>query len=260
MSDDSCMLHDPSQPLLQVDIITLFPSIFDGWLSQGVVSRAVDRGLVALRRVHLRPFGVGAHRMTDDYPFGGGAGMVMKPEPLFDAVESLHLDAGVPIILMSPAGDRFDQARARQLSLLPRLVMISGHYEGVDHRVRQSLITRELSIGDYVLSSGELATMVVVDAIVRLLPGAIAADSIREESFSDELLEYPHFTRPAEYRGLCVPDVLTSGNHQNIRRWRREQAIEMTWRRRPDLLERAMLTGEESKLVDEWRSGDARKE
>jgi tRNA (guanine37-N1)-methyltransferase len=224
-------------PRVRVHVITLFPQLFSCWLDQGVVSRAVARRLVDIDIVNLRNFGVGRHHITDDYPFGGGAGMVMKVEPLFDAVESLSLSADVPVILLGPTGRRFDQRVAEELSGLPRCALVCGHYEGVDERVRQHLVTDEISIGDYIVSSGEIAAMVVVDAMVRLVPGVIAETSTLEESFSEGLLEYPQYTRPAEYRGWSVPEVLLSGHHAEIARWRREQALQRTRDRRPDLLE-----------------------
>lgn len=222
--------------ILTVSIVSLFPRIFESWLAQGVVSRAVERGLAGIRLVDLRPFGIGRHHTTDDYPFGGGAGMVMKPEPLFAAVESLDPPAGTPIILLSPRGRQFTQPVARELAACPAFILIAGHYEGVDERVREHLATDELSIGDYVLSCGELAAMVVTDAAVRLLPGALAEGSADEESFSTGLLEYPQYTRPASFRGWDVPPVLLSGHHAEIDRWRREQSLTITRRLRPDLL------------------------
>lgn len=223
-------------PILHIDIVTLFPPLFQCWLNQGVVSRAVDRGIVDVSLVGIRPFGIGRHQITDDYPFGGGAGMVMKPEPLFAAVESLGLGAESPIILLSPGGRVFQQRVAEELRSLARFTLVCGHYEGVDERVRRYLVTDEISIGDYVLSSGELAAMVVADAVVRLVPGVIAAESTVEESFAGSLLEYPQYTRPAEFRGWNVPDVLLSGHHEQIERWRRDQAVLRTAERRPDLL------------------------
>ena len=221
---------------LHIWLVSLFPSIFQGWLQQGVVARAVQRDILSVDLVDLRPFGVGKHRITDDYPFGGGAGMVMKPEPLFAAVESLHVAETTPIILLSPRGQKFTQRVAEELALETQLVLVSGHYEGVDERVCRHLITRELSIGDYVLSGGELASMVVCDAVARLVPGTIAETSVAEESFARGLLEYPHYTRPAVYRGWAVPPVLLSGHHAHIEQWRREQARLITDARRPDLL------------------------
>jgi tRNA (guanine37-N1)-methyltransferase len=224
----------PGEPV-RIDIVSLFPSIFDSWLDQGVVSRAIERGVAQVNLVNLRPFGVGRHQVTDDYPFGGGPGMVLKPEPLFAAVESLHLAPDVPVVLMSPRGQTFDQDIARELAVLSRLALIAGHYEGVDQRVVDHLVTRELSIGDYVLSSGELAAMVVCDAVVRLLRGALSAGSADDESFSSALLEHPQYTRPASFRGWTVPEVLLSGHHGQVEEWRRERAREITAERRPDL-------------------------
>jgi tRNA (guanine37-N1)-methyltransferase len=232
-----------------VRIVTLFPDLFRSWLSQGVVARAVERKIVAVELVGLREFGVGRHRITDDYPFGGGAGMVMKPEPLFDAVESLRLPEQTQVILLSPRGRVFSQRVAEDLSRERELVLIAGHYEGVDERVREHLISDEISIGDYVLSAGELAAMVVVDAVVRLLPGALAEGSTAEESFQGGLLEYPQYTRPATYRSWSVPEVLVSGHHAQIASWRRRQALLATLDRRPGLLEGAELTAEERAIV-----------
>lgn len=231
-TDDSVV---PSPPL-RLTLVSLFPSIFASWLQQGVVARAVERGLVSVELVDLRHFGVGKHRITDDYPFGGGAGMVMKAEPLFDAVESLHLAEGTPVLLMSPRGRTFTQRTAEQLAAQKHLVLISGHYEGVDERVREHLVTGELSIGDYVLSAGELAAMVVSDAVTRLIPGVLAVSSILEESFTSGLLEYPQYTRPAVYRGWEVPEVLLSGHHALVREWRQAQSEAITAEVRPDLL------------------------
>jgi len=239
-------------PKLTIHIVSLFPQLFDSWLQQGVVSRATDRGLTQVLLTNLRDFGVGRHRLTDDYPFGGGPGMVMKPEPLFDAVSSLRLAENVPVILLSPQGVTFDQRIAERLSSLPRIVLLAGHYEGVDERVREHLVTQELSIGDYVLSCGELAAMVVADAVVRLLPGALADGSASDESFSADLLEYPQYTRPATFQGWEVPDVLVSGHHGEIARWRRLQALRQTFTRRPDLLQQAELSAEEREMVDRW--------
>ncbi len=219
----------------RLTIVTLFPSMFESWLRQGVVARAVERGIVEVELVDLRPFGVGKHHVTDDYPFGGGAGMVLKPEPLFDAVESLALPTGTPITLLAPHGRTFTQSVAVELSARDRLVFIAGHYEGVDDRVRQHLVTDELSIGDYVISAGELAAMVVCDAVARLIPGALAPASTLEESFADGLLEYPQYTRPAVFRGWEVPPVLLSGHHALVAEWRRAEAERLTATRRPDL-------------------------
>jgi tRNA (guanine37-N1)-methyltransferase len=237
--------------LLHVDVVTLFPGMFEGWLRYGLISRALERGIFSINLVDLRPFGLGRHLQVDDYPFGGGAGMVLKPEPLFAAVESLGLSADIPIILMSARGRRFEQPIAAELATLSRFVLIAGHYEGVDERVAEHLATDELSLGDYVLSGGELPAMVVIDAVVRLLPGAIDSESTREESFTGGLLEYPQYTRPAEFRGWKVPEVLLSGHHGEIAHWRRCQAIVRTAKYRPDLLAKADLTAEERQKVQQ---------
>ncbi len=229
-------MGEDAGPILRIDIVTLFPPLFTCWLNQGVVSRAVGRGIVDLALVGIRPFGLGRHQITDDYPYGGGAGMVMKPEPLFAAVESLALGPDSPVILLSPQGRVFEQRVAEELRVLPRFTLVCGHYEGVDERVRKYLVTDEISIGDYVLSSGELAAMVLADAVVRLVPGVIAAESTIEESFAGPLLEYPQYTRPAAFRGWSVPDVLLSGHHREIERWRHDQAVSRTAERRPDLM------------------------
>lgn len=231
------MIGGDANPILRIDIVTLFPPLFQCWLDQGVVSRALERGIIDVSLVGIRPFGIGRHQVTDDYPFGGGAGMVMKPEPLFAAVESLDLPSDSPVILLSPQGRAFTQRVAEELCSLTRFTLVCGHYEGVDERVREHLVTDELSIGDYVLSSGELAAMVVADAVVRLTPGVIAAESTVEESFTGPLLEYPQYTRPAQFRGWTVPDVLLSGHHGEVARWRRDQALRRTMERRPDLLD-----------------------
>jgi tRNA (guanine37-N1)-methyltransferase len=238
-----------SEARLSIQVITLFPPLFSCWLEQGVVSRAVAKGVISLKLVNLREFGIGRHKITDDYPFGGGAGMVMKPEPLFDAVESLDLQPGTPIVLASPQGQPLRQRVAEDLSHLREFVLVCGHYEGVDERVRQHLVTEEISIGDYVLSSGELAAMVIVDAVVRLVPGVLAEGSTVEESFTEGLLEYPQYTRPATYRDWSVPDVLLSGHHAQVAAWRRSEAQRTTALRRPDLLEQVEPTPQEHKRI-----------
>jgi len=245
-------VEPPIAPRLNLHIVTLFPPMFASWLSHGMVSRALERNVATVHLTDLRSFGVGRHRVADDSPFGGGAGMVMKPEPLFAAVESLSLESSTPVVLMSPRGDRFDQRRAQKFAALPELVLVAGHYEGVDDRVRQHLASAELSIGDYVLSNGELAVMVVADAVIRLLPGAIASESTVEESFSVGLLEYPQYTRPAIFRGWSVPEILLSGNHASIAQWRREQALHATWLRRPELVQLQDLTEREQDLIRCW--------
>lgn len=210
--------------------------MFSGWIESGGVARAMDRGLVSVAFTNLRDFGLGRHVQVDDYPFGGGAGMVLMAEPIFKAVESIPGVEEGPIVLMSPRGRPFHHSIAVELSSSSRLTLISGHYEGVDERVSEHLVTDELSIGDYVLSGGELPAMVVLDAVTRLLPGVLDSDSTAEESFLSGVLEYPQYTRPASFRGWKVPEVLTSGNHAEIARWRRDQAEKRTQETRPDLI------------------------
>ena len=221
---------------LQIDVITIFPEMLDGFLGASMMKRAAQMGAVSFRAVNLRDFTTDVHRTTDDRPFGGGPGMVLKCEPMFAAVESLR-QPGAQVILMTPQGRRFDQATAQRLSQSQHLIFVCGHYEGVDERIRQSLVDEEISIGDYVLTNGALAAMVVVDATVRLVPGVLGhADSAKEESFSDGWLEYPQYTRPAEFRGMTVPEMLLSGDHAAIAKWRGQQSRQRTRGRRPDLL------------------------
>ena len=221
---------------MRIDVLTLFPGMFAGPFDESIVRRARDSGQLEVRLTDIRDFAIDRHRTVDDTPYGGGPGMVMKPDPVFAAVESVRR-ADSRVVLLSPRGRLFRQPIAVELSRLPHLVLICGHYEGVDERVSLHLVDDELSIGDYILTGGELAAMVVIDAVARLLPGVLGAhQSILEESHSAGLLEYPHYTRPAEYRGWRVPEVLLSGHHGEIHRWRREQALERTRRQRPDLL------------------------
>lgn len=221
---------------MKIDVLTLFPGMFTGPLDESMVQRARKRGLVDLRVRNLREWTHDRHRTVDDRPFGGGPGMVLRCEPIFEAVESLR-EAGTRVVLMCPTGRRFDQAAARELSAAEHLLLICPSYEGVDERVRSTLVDVELSVGDFVLTSGNLPAMMVIDAVVRLLPGVLGDDeSAEDESFSHGLLEYPHYTRPAEFRGMQVPEVLLSGNHAQIERWRREQSLVRTRQRRPDLM------------------------
>lgn len=222
---------------LRIDVITIFPAIFPGPLGASVTGRAIERGLAELHVHDLRAWGLGRHRSVDDYPYGGGAGMVMRPEPIAAALDAVApAGSGALRILVDPGGRRFDQAIARDLATRDRIAIVCPRYEGVDDRVRR-LVDLELSIGDYVLSGGELAALVIADAAIRLLPGAIDEASPVEESFSEGLLEYPQFTRPAEFRGEQVPDILVSGDHGAVARWRHAQALERTRRVRPDLLD-----------------------
>lgn len=221
---------------MKIDVLTLFPAMFAGPLDESIIKRARDAGLLDLTLHQLRDYTHDRHKTVDDRPFGGGPGMLLKPEPIFEAVEKIAREK-TRVILMSPAGRPFTQAIARELAQLDDLLFVTGHYEGFDERIREQLADDELSIGDYVLTNGALPVMVVVDAVTRLLPGVLGDDeSSHDESFSGELLEYPHYTRPAEFRGLKVPDVLLSGNHAEIAKWRVEQAKVRTKARRPDLL------------------------
>ena len=223
---------------MRFDIFTIFPGMFSGPFDESIVRRAIERGLLEVRLHDIREHGLGRHRAVDDTPYGGGAGMVMAAPPLFASIETMLGDAlaETPVILMSPSGERFTQQIGRDLSELPRVALVCGRYEGVDQRIRDHLVTRELSIGDYILTGGELAAAVVVDVVARLIPGVIEAESLEEESFSNGLLEYPHYTRPASFRGWEVPPILLSGHHAEIARWRHEQALALTRARRPDLL------------------------
>jgi tRNA (guanine37-N1)-methyltransferase len=243
---------------VRIDILTIFPGMFAGAgpLGASIIGRAVERGILDLRVHDLRDWTTDRHRSIDDYPYGGGAGMVMKAPPVVAAIEAaLGEDAErtprVPVLLMSAAGRPFTQAMAHELARQERFVLLCAHYEGVDERAIALAVTDEVSIGDYVLTGGELPAMVVTDAVARLLPGVIEAESLAEESFADGLLEYPHYTRPPEFRGLAVPDVLTSGNHARITRWRREQALLRTAARRPDLLTRTPLTAADRRFLTE---------
>ena len=234
---------------MRFDIFTLLPEMFRGPLDESILARARERGLLEIALHNPRDVTTDRHHIVDDYPYGGGAGMVMKPEPLFAAIEQLA-PAG-PIILLSPQGRVFTQEIARTLAREPRITLICGHYEGVDERVREHLVTDEISLGDFVLTGGELAAMVLVDAVARLLPGVLAAGSTEEESHTAGLLEYPHYTRPAEFRGWRVPDVLLSGNHAAIARWRRKESLRRTRARRPDLFARLELTTLDRALLAE---------
>jgi tRNA (guanine37-N1)-methyltransferase len=221
---------------MKIDVLTLFPAMFAGPLDESIVMRARRAGLLDLTLHNLRDYAHDRHKTVDDRPFGGGPGMLLKPEPIFEAVERLAREK-TRVILLSPAGRVFNQAIARELTQYEDLLIITGHYEGFDERIREQLADDELSIGDYVLTNGALPAMVVIDAVTRLLPGALGDDeSAHEESFSDGLLEYPQYTRPAEFRGMRVPEVLLSGNHAEIAKWRAECSRQRTRERRPDLL------------------------
>lgn len=255
--------------MLRIDILTIFPEVFGPFLQASIVGRARAAGLVEIEVHDLRRWTHDAHRTVDDRPFGGGAGMVLKPEPIFEAAEDLlgvasrddAEAAGARIVLLSPAGRVFDQAKAAELAGAQRLLLICGRYEGVDERVATLLATDEISIGDYVLSGGELPALVVVDAVVRLLPGALGhEESARHESHAEGLLDWPQFTRPAEYRGVSVPAVLRSGDHRRIAVWRRQQQLIRTLERRPELIERARLSEEDVRFLQAYRAaGETRR-
>lgn len=219
--------------MLEIDVVTLFPGLFPGPLAGSIPGRALERGLARLSAHDLREWGLGRHRSVDDYPYGGGAGMILRPEPIAGALRRLRRPDST-VILLDPGGEQFLQARAQELAARAHLIFVCPRYEGVDERVR-SMVDLELSIGDYILSGGEIPALVVIDAVLRLLPGAIDAASTTEESFTEGLLEYPQYTRPPEFEGQGVPDVLVSGHHGEVARWRREQALARTRRQRPDL-------------------------
>jgi tRNA (guanine37-N1)-methyltransferase len=240
---------------MRIDIMTLFPQMFDGLLCCSIIGRAIERGLVDIRLHDIRAYTHDKHRVVDDYPYGGGAGMVLKPEPIFESVEDIKGEIGlasVSTILLSPQGRLFNQGIARELAGCQNLILVCGHYEGVDERVAEHLVSDEISIGDYLLSSGEVAAMVVVNSIARLLPGVLGSEeSLVEESHIEGLLEYPQYTRPAVYRGWVVPEILLSGNHGEIAQWRRKQSLLRTAKRRPDLIEKAALSRKDKRLLNE---------
>lgn len=241
---------------MKFDIVTIFPRMIDAVLAEGVIGRGIERGLLDVRVHDLRDYTTDRHRSVDDVPYGGGPGMVMKPEPIVRAVDDIRALRGVPdaVILLSPQGRRFDQQEAVRLSGLGHVALLCGRYEGMDERVRELVATDELSTGDYVLSGGELPALIVVDAVSRLVPGVVGdAQSVADESFARGLLDYPHYTRPAEFGGLRVPEVLLSGHHAEVRRWRKKAALARTLERRPELIEHAVLDEEERNMLDELR-------
>jgi tRNA (guanine37-N1)-methyltransferase len=239
---------------VQIDVLTLFPEMFRGVFDSGVIGRAMEQGLVGIGLHNFRDQAHDRHHTVDDYPYGGGAGMVLKPEPIFEAVEAIKGESDIPVILLNPAGRLFNQKVAEEFARYSRMIIICGRYEGVDQRVSQHLATDEISIGDYVLTGGEIAAMVIIDAVVRLLPGVLGSElSPREDSHVAGLLEYPQYTRPPSYRGWLVPEVLLSGNHAQIAGWRREQSIRRTCQRRPELLDKVELSPEERRLVEKLR-------
>jgi len=241
---------------MRFDLLTLFPELFSSFLKGGVLGRALKNGLVDVSLTNIRDFARGSHRVTDDRPYGGGNGMVMKPGPIYRALKSIEkIDGQSVVVLLTPQGQRFEQSKAWKLSRLDRLILICGRYEGVDERIRSNYIDEELSVGDYILSGGELGAMVVMDAVIRLLPGVLGGErSTLEDSFEEGLLEYPHYTRPRIFNGEEVPPVLLSGDHEKIRKWRRTESLKRTLERRPDLLNRAALREEDKDILDKLQT------
>lgn len=243
-------------PMIRFDVFTVFPELLRPYLGASILGRAVQAGHLEVHLHDPRDHTADRHRTTDDAPYGGGGGMVMKPEPIFAAVRAA-LGEGLsktPVILLSPQGRPLSQAIARELAREPRLAIVCGRYEGVDERIRTNLATDEISIGDYVVTGGELPALILIDAVARCIPGVLGdADAADDDSHASGLLEYPHYTRPPEFEGLRVPDVLLSGDHARVRAWRRRKAIERTWRRRPDLLEKAELSDEDRKILEDVR-------
>jgi len=242
---------------MHIDVLTLFPEMFTGPMTESMIKRAQEMGALSMALHNIRDWATDKHHTTDDTPYGGGGGMVMKPEPLVEAVEDVVAGEAVPVILMSPQGQVFDQSKAFELAALDRFVLLCGHYEGIDERVRELVITEELSLGDFVLTGGELAAMVVIDAVTRLLPDVLGDPTgATDDSHATGLLEYPHYTRPPEYRGLAVPEILLGGHAAKIEAWRRQQALRRTWRRRPDLLLSAALTEKDREFLVELANED----
>ena len=241
---------------MRFNVVTLFPEMFEGPFTEGVVGRAIERDVIDLRLYNLRNYARDGNAMVDDKAFGGGAGMLLKAEPLFDAVEAMTIESEErdigPVVLLSPQGQMLNQDVVQELSLLPCVTLICGRYDGVDERVREHLVTQEISVGDYVLSGGELPAMILIDAVSRLVPGVVgSAVSTENDTFSDWLLQHPQYTRPSEYRGLEVPEILLSGNHAEVAKWRRRESLKRTLVRRPDLLSRTHLSDEDEKYLIE---------
>lgn len=242
---------------MKIDFMTLFPEMFNGVLNESILKKAQEKEAVEFRVINFRDYSSNKHNTVDDYPYGGGAGMVLKPQPIFDAVEDLkkQSDTTPKVILVCPQGERFTQAKAEQLATEDHLLFICGHYEGYDERIREHLVTDEISIGDFVLTGGELASMVIADSVIRLLPGVLGnEDSPILDSYSSGLLEHPHYTRPADFRGMKVPEVLLSGNHKKIEEWREQESLRRTFTRRPDLLESYPLTDKQKLIIKRWEN------
>ncbi|MEY9976020.1 tRNA (guanine37-N1)-methyltransferase [Lysinibacillus sp. RC79] len=243
--------------MMNIHVLSLFPDMFTGVFGASILKKAQEKDAVKLEVTDIREYSGNKHNQVDDYPYGGGAGMVLKPEPMFSAVEAITEGKNPRIILMCPQGERFTQKKAEELAQEKELVFLCGHYEGYDERIRQHLVTDEISIGDFVLTGGELGAMTVIDSVVRLLPGVLGqADSHIQDSFSTGLLEHPHYTRPAEFRGMKVPDVLLSGNHAKIEQWRAEESLKRTFERRPDLFENYPLTDKQKMYVEKLKNNN----
>lgn len=241
---------------MKIDVLSLFPEMFTGVVNTSILKQAQEREAVKIQVVDFRTYADNKHRKVDDYPYGGGAGMVLSPQPLFDAVDALKKESNTKprVILLCPQGERYSQQKAEELAAEEHLILLCGHYEGYDERIRDHLVTDEISIGDYVLTGGELGAMVLIDSVARLLPGVLGnEESAVTDSFSTGLLEHPHYTRPAEFRGMKVPDVLLSGHHKNIEEWREKEALRRTWQRRPDLLEQEQLSEKQQRWLKEFR-------
>jgi tRNA (guanine37-N1)-methyltransferase len=238
------------------DVLTIFPGMFQSPLSESLLKKALENGLLQIRIRNLRDFAEDKHRMTDDYPYGGGAGMVMKPEPIVRAVEEIKAqNPGARSVLMTPQGEPFHQKRAQEMSGHPHWILICGRYEGLDERVRLAAVDREISIGDYVLTGGEIPALVLIDAVSRYIPGVLGcAESVEKDSFAEGLLEYPQYTRPPVFRDMAVPDVLLSGNHAQIEKWRRRESLKRTWIRRPELLDQGSLSEDDLEILTELKA------
>jgi tRNA (guanine37-N1)-methyltransferase len=245
--------------MMKIDVLSLFPSMFSGVFGESILKKAQEKGAVSYNVVNFREFADNKHGQVDDYPYGGGAGMVLKPQPIFDAVESLSSGEENKkrprVILLCPQGERFNQKKAEELAEEDHLIFVCGHYEGYDERIREHMVTDEISIGDFVLTGGELGAMVVIDSVVRLLPGVLGnEDSPVLDSFSSGFLEHPHYTRPSDFRGMKVPQELISGNHKLIEEWRERESLRRTYERRPDLLENKELNERQKKWLEEWKN------
>lgn len=240
---------------MKIDVLTLFPDLFKTFATTSIIGRATAENRVTLQTINFRDYSTNKHHKVDDYPYGGGQGMLLTPEPIFDAVADITANSKPRIVLLCPQGERFTQQKAEELAADEHLVFICGHYEGFDERIRQHLVTDELSLGDFVLTGGETAAMVMIDAIVRLLPGTLPkASSHEDDSFSSGLLEFPQYTRPEDFRGMKVPDTLLSGNHAKIAEWRRMESLRRTLKRRPDLLETAKLDEQDLKILEQLKT------